>query len=99
VRLLVMDLRPLVTQGHRLLDLMDRVPSFIDLRAPAPQHRTFNEALLVADRLGYVHRQFADRYEGIASYADRRVAARLTARFEELWERALPDPNFRRLHL
>lgn len=99
IRLLVLDARPLVAQNHRLVELAIRLPSFVSIRVPAAQHRQFNEALLVADKMGYVHRVFSDRYEAEASFADRRVATRLSDRFEELWTRALPEPNFRKLHL
>ena len=99
VRLMVIDARPLVTQNHRLIDLADRVSSYVELRGPAAQHKMFNEAMLVADNMGYVHRQFSDRFEATASFADRRITARLSERMDDLWERGLPDPNFRRLHI
>lgn len=99
IRLFIVDSRPLVGRGHRLVDLAMRLPTFIAVRGPAPQHRDFNEAMLVADRTGYVHRRFADRFAANASFNDRRTGAALTERFDELWERGLPDPNFRRLHL
>ena len=99
VRLLVIDLRPLVTQSHRLLDLADRLPSTIAMRTAALQHKNFNEAFLIADNLGYVHRQFSDRYDGVADFAGRRMASALADRLAEMWERGEPDPNFRRLQL
>ena len=99
IRLLITDSRPLVTRGHRLLDLAMRLPSFIAVRGPAAQHRDFNEAFLLADSVGYVHRRFADRCEGTANFCDRRRCAALGERFEELWERGTPDPNCKRLHL
>jgi hypothetical protein len=99
IRLLITDSRPLVTHGHRLINLAMRLPSFIAVRSPAAQHREFNEAFLLADNVGYVHRRFADRFEGTANFCDRRLCAALGERFEELWERGTPDPNFKRLHL
>jgi len=99
IRLLITDSRPLVTRGHRLLNLAMRLPSFIAVRGPAAQHRDFNEAFLLADNVGYVHRRFADRFDGTANFCDRRLCAALGERFEELWERGTSDPNFKRLHL
>lgn len=99
IRLLVIDSRPLVSTGHRLLELANRLPSFITLRAPARQHRTFNEAILLADTCGYVHRQFSDRFEATASFNDKRVVAVLDDQIAEMWERGVPDTNFRRLHI
>jgi len=99
VRLFILDARPLVTQSHRLLELAGRLSSYIEIRGPSPQYKAFNEALLIADNLGYVQRQFSDRWQGVAEYANRRVASALAERVDEMWERGLPDANFRRLHL
>ena len=99
VRILVTDIGPVVSRGHRLLELNSRLSTYISIRKPGRDHKNFNEAILVADNRGYIHRRFADRYEGRASYDDQRTARDLTVRFEEIWERADTDPNFRRLHL
>ncbi|MGE0486108.1 MAG: acyltransferase [Gammaproteobacteria bacterium] len=99
IRLFIVDPRPLVSRGHRLLDLAERLPSFVHVRVAAPPQKEFNEAILLADRKGYVHRRFADRFEGTANFNDPRLAAALADRIDELWERGQPDPNFRRLHL
>lgn len=99
IRLFIVDPRPLVSRGHRLLDLAERLSSFVQVRVAAPLQKEFNEAILLADRKGYAHRRFADRFEGTANFSDPRLAAALADRIDELWERGLPDPNFRRLHL
>lgn len=99
VRLLIIDARPLITTGHRLIDLTNRLPSFLEIRAPARQHRGFNEAFMVADNVGYIHRQFSDRFEAQADFSDRRMAASLNDRFSNMWERGLPETRFRRLHI
>jgi hypothetical protein len=99
VRLLVLDPAPVVTHGHRLVPLAQRLSSYIELRVPAPEHREFNEAWLVADKEGYAHRRFSDRYEATCNFHDPRLAVHLTNRFDELWQRAQPDPNLRRRHL
>ncbi len=99
IRLFILDPRPLVNRHHRLLDLAERLPGFIEIRTPSPPYKNFNEALLIADKLGYVRRQFSDRFEAEADFCDRRRATALAERLDEMWERGLPDPNFRRLHL
>lgn len=97
VRILVLDAAPLVQRGHRLLELAIKLSTFIELRTPAPEHREFNEAILVADQLGFMHRPVSDRYTGRASFCDRQTARGLTQRFDELWPYAVPDPNLCRL--
>lgn len=99
VRLLILDPRPLIGQGHRLIELASRLTTFIEIRTPAAQHKGFNEAWLLADNQGYVRRQFSDRYEAEVDFASRRGATALTERFEQLWQRGQLDSNFRRLHL
>lgn len=97
VRILVTEIDGLIKRGHRLLQLADQLSSFIQIRVPSPEYRDFNEAFLVADGTGYIHRQLADRYDGLGSFADRRRCIDLLRRFDEIWERAEPDPNLRRL--
>jgi hypothetical protein len=99
IRLLVTDVAPLVSRGHRLIELATRLSSFISIRKPGRDYKNFNEVMLLADNKAYIHQRFADRFEGVASYDDPRRTADLTGRFEEMWERAEIDANFRRLQL
>lgn len=99
IRLLVADPEPLIHDGHRLLDLAGRLPSFIELRVLAVEDRDFNEAFLIADGSGYVHRSQAERYEGTANFNHRSKARELARRFDALWDMAEPDPNLRRMLL
>ena len=99
IRLLVSDPAPLVTGGHRLVSLTMQLSSFVSIRKPGPDHRGFNEAWLIADKIGYIRRIFSDRYDTTANFSDRRYAAELTRQFDDIWERAELDPNFRRLSL
>ena len=99
IRLVVTDLRPVLGQGHRLLDLAQRLSSFISIRVPGRSHKNFNEALLIADSNAYIYRPFADRYEGEAHYQNRGKARDLKSRFDDLWEKADTHPGLRRLHI
>jgi hypothetical protein len=99
VRLLLLDPGPVARRGHRLLELAQFLSDFIHVRVPSPVHREFNEAWLVADATGYVYRPMSDRFEATVDFNDRHQASQLVARFNEIWERAQPDPNQRRLSL
>lgn len=99
IRLVVTDLRPVLNQGHRLLELAQRLSSFISVRIPGKSHKNFNEALLIADNTAYIYRPFADRYEGEAHYQNRGKARDLKSRFDDLWEKAETHPGLRRLHI
>jgi hypothetical protein len=99
IRILVMDPEPIIRQGHRLLDLAGKLPSFIELRVPSPENQNHNEAFMIADGVGYIHRPRADRYDGKANFHHPAVARELTRRFDELWQSAQLDPNLRKMVL
>lgn len=97
VRILVLDPESLVSRGHRLVQLAQQLSSFIQIRRPGPDHRDFNEAMLIADETGYIHRLMSDRYEGAASFNASPEAREYKKTFDAIWDRGAPDPNFRRL--
>lgn len=99
IRVVVTDLRPVLGRGHRLLELAQRLTSFISIRVPGKSHKNFNEALLIADNNAYIYRPFADRYEGEAHFQNRGKARDLKSRFDDLWEKADTHPGLRRLHI
>ncbi|MGR8949302.1 MAG: DUF7931 domain-containing protein [Gammaproteobacteria bacterium] len=99
IRIVVTDIRPVLSGGHRLLELAQRLSSFVSVRVPGESHKNFNEAILIADSSAYVYRPFADRYEGEAHYQNRGRARDLNSRFDELWEKAQTHPGLRRLHI
>ena len=99
IRILVQDPMPPVKRGHRLIELARRLSSSIELRQPHPDYRRHNEAFLIADRCGLIHRPLADRYEGSANFYDPVEAQRKLDFFTEVWERSEAHPEFRRLHI
>lgn len=99
IRILVREPETVVKQGHRLLELAMNFSSFIEIRKPSPEFADHNEALLVCDATGYIHRQLADRYEAMVKYADRPRAEEFLRQFDEMWETAIIDPNLRRLNI
>lgn len=99
VHIIIMDSTPILGTGHRLIDLAQRLSSFIEIRNPSRVHASYNQAFLLADRTGSVHRELADRYEGVVNFNDRRTAMALGDTFDEMWTQGEPDPNMRRLRL
>ena len=63
------------------------------------QDRDFNQAFLVADGTGVLHRPQSELYDGTLNFNDPGQAKVLLERFEELWEQSAPDPELRRLHV
>jgi len=69
------------------------------MRVQGLPNRRFNAAWLLADGMGYLYREFSDRYESTVNFHDVREASQLVHRFDELWSRAVTDPNLRRLQI
>ncbi len=99
IRILVQNSEKIVSQGHGLVTLAQQLSSFIQIRKPAPDHDGYNEAFLVVDKMGVLHRKLSDRYEGEVSFHTPEQAAVLVKLFDEAWERSEPDPQLRRLHI
>jgi ribosomal protein L31 len=99
VHIIVMDSRPILASGHRLVALGQQLSSFVEIRMPGRKHPAFNGAFLLADRTGSVWRQFADRFDGVANFGDRRTASDLGETFDQMWAHGDPDPNLRRLRI
>jgi hypothetical protein len=99
VRLLVFDTQSIIRHGHRLISLIMNLSSYIECRTPGPEFSHFNEDLFIADSIGYIHRLNADRFESTLNFNDPRVSRHLLQDFQHMWDRAVPDSNFRKLHI
>jgi hypothetical protein len=99
IRILVKDSSKAVKYGHRIIPLSQRLTSFIEVRKVADDYKEYNEAFLIADETGYVHRKHADRFEGISRFNAAKEAANLLVFFNEVWRNSAPDPDLRRIYL
>lgn len=99
IRILILQPESLKSRGHRLLDLSERLSSFIEIKKPSKQHSDYNRSLLLVDNCGYIRRPHSDRFEGQANFNDRKTVSELQEEFKILWEHGVQDPNFRRLSL
>lgn len=99
VRILVRDIDRIVKRSHRLLDLAGRLPSFIEIRRLAAEDRQDERCFLLIDQTAYLWQINSSSRLAETSLQDPVKACQLAAEFTELWERAAPDPNLRRLAL
>ncbi len=97
VRILLQDSTRAAREGHRLADLAQRLSSLIRIRTPSQDDLNYASAFALNDQGGYLFRPFGDRYEaeGDLHYAPRRDE--LKRYFDEVWERAEPTAELRRL--
>ncbi len=99
VRILVFEPEKIVRRGHKLIDLAGKISSFIEMRKPSVEYKKFNEAVLIADEVGYVFRENIERYKGKLNFNNRRESKYLLDVFNDMWDKAKPDPNLRRMHI
>lgn len=85
LRVLTQSIDRAVTYGHRLVELGRRMPTYVEIRLHSNEHSQFNAAYLVSDRVGYLHQDAANRYEGTACFNDRQRADSLMHEFEQMW--------------
>lgn len=99
VRILVSESAKTVQRGHRLIDLAQRLPSFITIRVPDPEYPAITQAALIVDTTGYIHRELADRPEARVCFAAPSFARDLTRTFDDIWAHSTVDAQTRRLGL
>jgi hypothetical protein len=97
IRILVKDSNRAVKEGHRLMNLAQRLSSYIEVRRLSGDYANIAEAFIIADERGLLYRPLASRFEGIADTNDPFQAREKLHQFDEMWERSDPDPELRRL--
>ena len=99
IQIIVFETDTIVKRGHRLLELSGKLSSFIELRKAHYSFDGYNDCLMVADAIAYIHKDNGERYEGTLNFKDRRRANSLLKKFEDMWELATPDPDLRKMIL
>lgn len=89
IRVLLHEPAAALRDSHRLILLMQRLPSVVKVRVPVEEpDLADSSACLLTDAGGYLFQPDAERTRGRAMRVDRPGLAPLRQRFEEMWERA-----------
>lgn len=99
VRLLIHDDKPLVKRRHRLVELMRRLPSRMELRLVNTDYPVANQPFALVDREGVVYRHDFDKPEGFAKFSDGGRVKLLSEDFQRMWDAARPSVELRELPL
>jgi len=100
IRIITHDTRVAANQGHYLIHLAQRLPSFVQIRLTVTtEHRNFRESWLIADDSAYMRIRNPDRFEGYYELDNKLECRSYYDDFIEMWEACEQDQNTRRLSL
>ena len=100
IHIIAQDTRVAANQGHFLIHLAQKLPSFVQIRTTVtPAHRRFRESWLIADDGAYLRMRNPERYEGYYELDNKLECRSYRETFLEMWEASEPDQNTRRLSL
>ncbi len=95
-RFLVKDIRPMIENGHRLLQLAHRLPGKVEVRKLTVAPMNTDSAWLVVDNATLLYKHDDATYNGYVDYAAAPKCKLLLEEFTNLWELyGEEDPNLR----
>ncbi len=97
--LLVADERALVSQSHRLIELMKRLSSRIILKIINKDYPYNDSAMILVDRYGVIFQKDNSAYDGFANFNDPSRVKQLSEIFDTLWAHAKSSIEMRQLKL
>jgi hypothetical protein len=100
IRIIAHDTRVAANQGHYLIHLAQKLPSFAQIRLTVtPEHRNFRESWLIVDDGAYMRIRNPERFEGYYELDNKLECQGYREQFLEIWESCEPDQNTRRLNI
>lgn len=99
VRLLVADVGPAQRNGHRWLELMQRLSSKIDVRIIHDEYLHLPFCFLVADQNGLLYRSNAAEYAGEVHFHAPLACLEKLKLFDDVWQVSRPASELRRLFI
>lgn len=97
IRILVHDPSQIIKNGHRVLELSQRISSKIEIRKISQNFSQFNQSFLVADNIAYIHNLKSDLYDAEVNFNDKEKSKELMETFKNIWEQSSQDAALRRL--
>jgi hypothetical protein len=97
IRIVSIDPDVSVRVGHRIISLAQRFSSYMEVRRASRDHAMLAITFMVADEEAVLYRPIASQYEGYVDLQAPLEARGLLRQFDDIWEKAEPDPEFRRL--
>ena len=100
IRIIAHDTRVAANQGHYLIHLAQKLPSFVQIRLPTTtESRNFRESWLIADDGAYMRILNPELFEGYYELDNKLECRSYYDDFIDMWEACEQDQNTRRLSL
>ncbi len=99
IRVLICDSQPMVQHGHRVLTLARRIPSLIRIQKLATHPELTGQTMVIRDMDGLIFKPGDSEHQGFYEPDSRAIVKDYVERFDEFWQRSVPDRNLRRLGL
>ncbi len=100
IRIIAHDTRVAANKGHFLINLVQKLPSFAQIRITVtPAHQNFRESWLIADDSAYMRIRNLKRFEGYYEIDNKLECRSYYEEFIDIWEASDQDQNTRRLSL
>lgn len=99
IRVLFADTRRAEREGHRLVKLWHRFPSFVDIRLLGEEYARQPEDFLLVDDIGLIRRPHHGEPDAVITFRNIATARERAAWFDEAWTRSGPCTALRRIHL
>jgi len=99
LRVLIHSSNPVISRGHRLVDLARRLTSKIQIRLVAGELQDEQRCFVLADQRGFFLMPDHNEYQAFSNQYDPVQSTQLADRFDYLWQRAELDPELRSLSI
>jgi len=99
IRFVVFDTRKNIVQRHRLLPLVQRLTSKIEVHIASRKHQELRTMYMLVDTKAYLYCPNAERYMGRVEMHAPATVRDMQKDFEEIWTHSKQDINTRRLHI
>jgi hypothetical protein len=100
VQLITHDTRVALRDGHYLIQLAQKFPTFVQIRTTVtPIDRKFSENWLIIDKRSFMRIRNPAHYEGYFEIDNRHDCQEYIDQFIEIWDASELDQNTRRLSI
>lgn len=99
IRILLRDIDYISKNGHRLIELARRLPTFVEIRQTSSNFDHIISCYSIVDNRGVIFRNDALRFEAKVNFNDPLLARDLLKQFNTIWEQSEPSQEMRSLHI